>query len=127
LADSLYFYQRFLTQYPTSAFARPARARLEALEWAIAQQVDGVPDYARFIQVYPDSAWVPQAQARLTELAEQDARRQDINARVNCPQLQDRLHAYTTAVEQTLADIVPLSPDLRARPGVCADGLPHFL
>jgi len=83
LADNPYFYQRFLTQYPTSAFARQAHARLEALEWAVVQQVDGVPDYARFVRAYPDSVWVPQAQARLTELEEQDTRRQDTNARVN--------------------------------------------
>src|SRR2546426_297424 len=108
LADNPYFYQSFLTQYPTSAFARQARARLEALEWAVVQQVDGVPDYARFIRAYPDSVWVPQAQARLTELEEQDARRQDTNARVNCPQLQNRVHAYTSAVEQVLADMAQL-------------------
>ena len=123
LADSSYFYQRFLTQYPTSAFARHARTRLEALEWAVVQQVDGVPDYARFIRAYPDSVWVPQAQARLTALEEQDARRQDLNARVNCPQLQDRVHAYATAVEQTLADMAQLPPDRRQRPRPEYDGL----
>src|SRR5919205_195427 len=48
LADSPYFYQRFLTQYPTSAFARQAGARLEALEWAAVQPVDGIADYDRF-------------------------------------------------------------------------------
>src|SRR4029450_6476004 len=111
LADSPYFYQRFLTQYPTSAFAPHARARLEALEWAVVQQVDGVPDYTRFVRTYPDSVWLPQAQARLTELAEQDARSQDINAHVNCPQLQDRVHAYTTAVEQTLAEVAQRTSD----------------
>ncbi len=126
LADSPYFYQRFLSQYPTSAFARHARARLEALEWAVVQRVDGVPDYARFIRAYPDSVWVPQAQARLTELEEQDARRQDTNARVNCPQLQDRVHAYTTAVEQVLADMAQLSPDQRQRPRLNATDLPHL-
>ena len=123
LADNPYFYQRFLTQYPTSAFARQARARLEALEWAVVQQVDGVPDYARFVQAYPDSVWVPQAQARLTELEEQDTRRQDINARVNCPQLQDRVHAYTTAVEQTLEDMAQLPPDKRQQPRLSATDL----
>jgi hypothetical protein len=126
LADNPYFYQSFLTQYPTSAFARQARARLEALEWAVVQQVDGVPDYARFIRAYPDSVWVPQAQARLTELEEQDARRQDTNARVNCPQLQDRVHAYTTAVEQTLADMAQLPPDRRQRPRLSTTDLPHL-
>jgi hypothetical protein len=126
LADSPYFYQRFLTQYPTSAFARHARARLEALEWAVVQKVDGVPDYARFIRAYPDSVWVPQAQARLTELEEQNARSQDINARVNCPQLQDRVHAYTTAVEQTLADMAQLPPDRRQRPRLSTTDLPHL-
>src|SRR5215510_2221166 len=126
LADSPYFYQRFLTQYPTSAFVPHARARLEALEWAVVQQVDGVPDYARFIRAYPLSVWVPQAQARLTELEEQDIRRQDINAHVNCPQLQDRLHAYTTAVEQTLADMAQLPPDRRQRPRLSTTDLPHL-
>lgn len=126
LADSPYFYQQFLTQYPTSAFAPQARARLEALDWAVVQQVDGAPDYARFIQIYPDSVWAPQAQARLTELEEQDARRQDINARINCPQLQDRVHAYTTAVEQTLADMARLSPDQRQRPLLSTTELPHL-
>jgi hypothetical protein len=126
LADSPYFYQRFLTQYPTSAFVRQARARLEALDWAVVQQVDGAPDYARFIQTYPDSVWTPQAQARLTELEEQDARRQDINARINCPQLQDRVHAYTTAVEQTLADMAQLLPAQRQRPLLSTTDLPHL-
>ncbi len=112
LADSPYFYQRFLSQYPTSAFARHARARLEALEWAVVQRVDGVPDYARFIRAYPDSVWVSQARARLTELEEQAARRQDTHARVNCPQLQDRVHAYASAVEQTLADMAQHLPHL---------------
>jgi hypothetical protein len=126
LADNPYFYQRFLTQYPTSAFARHARARLEVLEWALVQQVDGVPDYARFIRTYPDSVWVPQAQARLTELEEQDTRRQDTNARVNCPQLQDRVHAYTTAVEQTLADMAQLPPDKRQQSRLSAADLPHL-
>ena len=126
LADSPYFYQRFLTQYPTSAFVRHARARLEALDWAVVQQVDGVPDYARFIQTYPDSVWGPQARARLTELEQQDARRQDINARINCPQLQDRVHAYTTAVEQTLADMAQLLPDQRQRPLLSTTDLPHL-
>jgi hypothetical protein len=126
LADSPYFYQRFLTQYPASAFARHARARLEALEWALVQQVDGVPDYARFIRAYPDSVWAPQARARLTELEEQDTRRQDANARVNCPQLQDRVHAYTTAVEQTLADMTQLPPDKRQQPRLSAADLPHL-
>jgi hypothetical protein len=126
LADNPYFYQRFLTQYPTSAFARRARARLKALEWAVVQQVDGVPDYARFIRAYPDSVWVPQAQARLTELEEQDTRRQATNARVNCPQLQDRVHAYATAVEEVLADMAQLSPDQRQRPRLNATDLPHL-
>ena len=126
LADSPYFYQRFLTQHPTSAFARHARTRLEAWEWAVVQQVDGVPNYARFIQTYPDSVWVPQAQARLTELEQQEARRQDTNARVNCPQLQDRVHAYTTAVEQTLADMAQLPPDQRQRPLLSTTNLPHL-
>ena len=125
-ADSSYFYQRFLTQYPTSAFAPQARARLEALEWAVVQQVDGVPDYARFIQTYPDSVRAPQAQARLTELAEQNARRQDLNARVNCPQLQDRVQAYATAVEQTLADMAQLPPERRQRPRLSTTDLPHL-
>ena len=126
LADNPYFYQRFLTQYPTSAFARQARARLEALEWVVVQQVDGVPDYARFIRAYPDSVWVPQAQARLTELEEQDTRRQDTNARVNCPQLQDRVQAYTTAVEQTLEDMAQLPPDKQQQPRLSATDLPHL-
>ncbi len=126
LADSPYFYQRFLTQHPTSAFARHARTRLEALDWAVVQQVDGVPNYARFIRTYPDSVWVPQAQARLTELEQQEARRQDTNARVNCPQLQDRVHAYTTAVEQTLADMAQLPPDQRQRPLLSTTDLPHL-
>src|SRR5262245_4649656 len=126
LADSPYFYRYFLIQYPTSAFAPQARTRLEALEWAAVQQVDGVPDYARFIRTYPDSVWLPQAQARLTELAEQDARSQDINAHVNCPQLQDRVHAYTTAVEQTLADMAQLPPDRRQRPRLSTTDLPHL-
>ena len=78
-ADSAYFYQRFLTQYPTSAFARLAHARLEALDWAVVQQIDGMPDYARFIQAYPDSVRVPQAQARLTELAARDDSHQHAN------------------------------------------------
>jgi hypothetical protein len=90
------------------------------------QQVDGIPDYTRFIQTYPDSVWAPQAQARLAELEEQDARRQDINARVNCPQLQDRVHAYTTAVEQTLADMAQLPPDRRQRPRLSTTDLPHL-
>jgi len=126
LADSPYFYQRFLSQYPTSTFARSARARLEALERAIVQQVDGVPDYASFIRTYPDSVWVPQAQARLTELAAQEARRQDTNARVNCPQLQDRVQAYTTAVEQTLADMAQLPPDKQQQQRLSATDLPHL-
>ena len=126
LADSPYFYQRFLTQHPTSAFARHARTRLEALEWAVVQQVDGVPDYARFIRTYPESVWVPQARARLTELEQQEARRQDTNARVNCPQLQDRVHAYTTAVEQTLADMAQLPSDQRQRPLLSTTNLPHL-
>ena len=126
LADSPYFYQRFLTQYPTSAFAPHARARLEALEWALVQQVDGVPDYARFIRTYPDSVWVSQARVRLTALEEQDARRQDTHARVNCPQLQDRVHAYASAVEQTLADMAQLPPDQRQRPLLSTTDLPHL-
>ena len=126
-ADNPYFYQRFLTQYPTSTFAPQARARLEALEWALVQRVDGVQDYARFIRIYPDSVWVPQARARLTDLEEQDARRQDTNARVNCPLLQDRVHAYTTAVEQTLADMDQLPPDKRQQPRLNATDLPHLL
>jgi hypothetical protein len=126
LADSPYFYQRFLTQYPTSAFAPHARARLEALEWAIVQQVDGMPDYARFLQTYPDSVWAPQARVRLTELEQQDARRQDTNARVNCPQLQDRVHAYTTAVERALADMAQLPPDKRQQARLSATDLPHL-
>jgi hypothetical protein len=126
LADSPYFYQRFLVQYPTSAFTRQARARLEALDWAVVQQVDGAPDYARFIQTYPDSVWVPQARARLIELEEQDARRQDTNARVNCPQLQDRVHAYTTAIEQVLADMARLPPDQRQRTHLNATDLPQL-
>jgi len=126
LADSTYFYQRFLTQHPTSAFARYARARLEALEWAVVQQVDGVPDYARFIRTYPDSVRVRQAQARLTDLEQQETRRQDTNARVNCPQLQDRVHAYTTAVEQTLADMAQLPSDQRQRPLLSTTHLPHL-
>ena len=126
LADNPYFYQRFLAQYPASAFARHARARLEALEWALVQQVDGVPDYTRFIRAYPDSVWAPQARARLTELEEQDTRRQDANARVNCPQLQDRVHAYTTAVEQTLADMTQLPPDKRQQQRLSATDLPHL-
>jgi hypothetical protein len=126
LADNPYFYQRFLTQYPTSAFAHQARVRLEALEWALVQQVDGMPDYARFIRTYPDSVWVPQARARLTELEEQGARGQDTNARVNCPQLQDRVHAYTTAVEQTLADMAQLPPDKRQQSRLGAADLPHL-
>jgi len=107
-------------------FPRQARARLEALEWAVVQQVDGVPDYARFIRAYPESVWVPQAQARLTELEEQDTRRQDTNARVNCPQLQDRVRAYTTAVEQTLEDMTQLPPDKRQQPRLNATDLPHL-
>jgi hypothetical protein len=126
LADNPYFYQRFLIQYPTSAFARQAQARLEALEWALVQQVDGVPDYARFIRAYPDSVWVPQAQTRLTELEEQEARRQDTNARVNCPQLEGRVHAYATAVEQTLADLTQLPPDKRQQPRLNAADLPRL-
>lgn len=126
LADSPYFYQRFLTQYPTSAFAPHARARLEALEWAVVQQVDGGPDYARFIRTYPDSVWAPQARARLTELEQQDAGRQDTNARANCSQLQDRVRAYTTAVEQTLADMAQLPPDRRQRPRLSTTDLPHL-
>jgi hypothetical protein len=125
-ADSAYFYQRFLTQYPTSAFAPQAQVRLEALEWAAVQQVDGVPDYARFIQTYPDSVRAPQAQARLTELAEQNARSQDLNARVNCPQLQDRVQVYATAVEQTLADMAQLPPERRQRPRLSTTDLPHL-
>jgi hypothetical protein len=126
LADSAYFYRRFLTQYPTSAFARQARARLEALDWAVVQQVDGVPDYTRFLQIYPDSVWAPQARARLTALEEQDTRRQDTNARVNCPQLQDRVHAFTTAVEQVLADMAQLPSDQRQRLRLSAADLPHL-
>jgi hypothetical protein len=126
LADNPYFYQRFLAQYPTSAFAQHARARLEALEWAVVQQVDGIPDYTRFIRTYPDSVWVPQARARLTELEEQNTRRQDTNARVNCPQLQDRVQAYTTTVEQTLADMAQLSPDKQQQPRLSATDLPHL-
>jgi hypothetical protein len=126
LADSPYFYQRFLSQYPTSAFTRHARSRLEALEWAVVQQVDGVSDYARFIRTYPDSVWVSQAQARLTELEQQEARRQDTNARVSCPQLQDRMHAYTTAVAQTLTDMAQLPPDQRQRPLLSTTDLPHL-
>jgi len=126
LADNPYFYQRFLTQYPTSAFAHHARARLEALEWAVVQQVDGVPDYTRFIRTYPDSVWVPQARARLTELEEQDARRQDTNRRVNCPRLQDRVQAYTSAVEQALADMAQLPPDQQQRSRLSATDLPHL-
>jgi hypothetical protein len=113
-------------QYPTSAFAPHARARLEALEWDLVQQVDGVSNYARFIRAYPDSVWVPEARARLTALEEQDARRQDANARVNCPQLQDRVHAYATAVEQTLADMAQLPPDKRQQPRLNATDLPHL-
>ena len=126
LADSPYFYQRFLTQYPTSAFARHARARLEALDWVVVQQVDGIPDYARFIQTYPDSIWVPQARARLAELEEQDTRRQDTNARINCPQLQDRVRVFTTAVEQVLADMARLPSDQRQRTRLSATDLPHL-
>ena len=126
LADNPYFYQRFLAQYPTSAFAQHARARLEALEWAIVQQVDGIPDYTRFIRTYPDSVLVPQARARLTELEEQDTRRRDTNARVNCPQLQDRVRAYTTAVEQALADMAQLPPEQRQQPRLNATDLPHL-
>ena len=126
LADSSYFYQRFLTQYPTSAFARQARTRLEVLDWAVVQQVDGVPDYTRFLQTYPDSVWVPRARARLAELEEQDARRHDTNARVNCPQLQDRVHAYATAVEQVLVDMAQLPPDRRQRPRLSTTDLPHL-
>ena len=126
LADNPYFYQRFLIQYPNSAFARQARTRLEALEWATVQQVDGVPDYTRFIRTYPDSVWVPQAQARLTELEEQDARRQDTNARVNCPQLEERVRAYTTAVEQVLTDMTQLPPDKRQQPRLNATDLPRL-
>ena len=125
-AESTYLYQIFLIQYPTSVFAPHARSRLAALEWAVVQQVDGVPDYARFIRAYPDSVWVPQAQARLTELAEQNARRQDINAYVNCPQLQDRVQDYTTAVEQTLADMAQLPPERRQRPRLSTIDLPHL-
>jgi hypothetical protein len=125
-ADSVYVYQRFLTQYPTSVFARQAWVRLEALEWAAVQQVDGVPDYTRFIRAYPDSVWRPQAQARLTELAEQDARRQEINARVSCPQLQDRVQVYAAAVEQTLADMAQLPPERRQRPRLSTTDLPHL-
>jgi len=125
-ADSPYFYQRFLTQYPTSAFVPHAHTRLEALEWALVQQVDGIPDYARFIRTYPDSAWVPQARVRLTELEELDTRRQDANARVNCPQLQDRVYTYTTAVEQTLADMAQLPPDKRQLSRLSGADLPHL-
>ena len=125
-ADNPYFYQRFLAQYPTSAFARPARARLEELEWAIVQQVDGVPDYTRFIQTYPDSVWAPQARARLNEREQQEARGQETNARVSCPRLEDRVHAYTTAVDQVLADMDKLSPEQRQRPRLNATDLPHL-
>lgn len=125
-ADNPYFYQRFLAQYPTSAFARPARTRLEALEWAIVQQVDGVSDYTRFIQIYPDSVWVPQARARLAELEQQEARSQETNARVSCPRLEDRVHAYTTAVDQVLADMDKLSSEQRQRPRLNATDLPHL-
>ena len=126
LADSAYFYQRFLMQYPTSAFARLARTRLEALDWAVVQHIDGMPDYARFIQAYPDSVRVPQAQARLTELAEQDNSRQNANERLNCPQLQDRVRAYTAAVEQVLADMAQLPPDKRQRSRLSNTDLPHL-
>ncbi len=80
----------------------------------------------RFIQTYPDSVWAPQARARLTELEQQDARRQDINAHLNCPQLQDRVRAYTTAVEQTLADMAQLLPEQRQRPILSTADLPHL-
>jgi hypothetical protein len=126
LADSAYFYQRFLAQYPTSAFAGLARIRLEALDWAVVQHIDGMPDYARFIQAYPDSVRVPQAQTRLLELAEQDNSRQRTNAHVNCPQLQDRVRAYTTAVEQVLADMAQLPPDKRQRSLLSNTDLPHL-
>ena len=125
-ADSAYFYQRFLTQYPTSDFARLARTRLEALDWAVVQQIDGMPDYARFIQAYPDSVRVPQAQARLTELAARDDSHQHANERVNCPQLQDRVHAYTTAVEQVLADMAQLPSEKRQRSRLSNTDLPHL-
>ena len=125
-ADSAYFYQRFLMQYPSSAFARLARIRLEALDWAIVQHVDGMPDYARFMQVYPDSVRGPQAQTRLLELAEQGNGRQRANERMNCPQLQDRVRAYTAAVEQVLVDIAQLAPDKRQRSLLSNTDLPHL-
>jgi len=59
-------------------------------------------------------------------LEEQDARRQDTHARVNCPQLQDRVQAYASAVEQTLADMAQLPPDQRQRPLLSTTDLPHL-
>jgi hypothetical protein len=126
LADSAYFYQRFLTQYPTSAFAPLARIRLEALDWAVVQHIDGIPDYARFMQAYPDSVRMPQAQTRLIELAEQDNSHQRANERVNCPLLQDRVRAYTAAVEQVLVEIAQLPPDRRQRSLLSNTDLPHL-
>src|SRR5262249_56673534 len=116
----------FVTQYRLSGFARQGGGRFEALEWAVVQQFDGVPDYARFIRAYPDSVWAPQAQTRLTELKEQEVRRQDTNARVNCPRLEGRVHAYTTAVEQTLADMTQLPPDTQQQPRLTATDSPHL-
>ena len=126
LADSPYFYQRFLTQYPTSAFARHARARLEVLAWTEAQYIDGAGDYARFIQAYPESVRVPQAQARLEELIHVQDRRQREHEVLSCPQLEARVRAYTAAVEQALAAMAQLPPAQRQGPRLSATDLPQL-
>jgi len=125
-ADHPYFYQRFLTQYPTSAFARDARARLAALAWAAVQHVDGAGDYARLLQAYPESVWVPQAQARLEELIHVQDKRHHDNEVLSCPQLEERVRAYTAAVEQMRAAMAQLPPDQRQRPRLSAADLPQL-
>lgn len=110
-ANSPYFYARFLAQYPNSAFVPQARTRLEALTWEDVQKGNGPGDYARFIRMYPDSVWVPQAWARLATLEQERDRRQHDNERVNCPQLEDRVRAYTAAVQHAVTAMQQLPPD----------------
>src|SRR5262245_15794096 len=109
-ANNPYFYARFLAQYPDSAFVPQARTRLEALTWEDVQKGNGPGDYARFIRMYPDSVRVPQARARLETLEQERDRRQDDNERLNCPQLEDRVHAYTAAVQHAVTAMQQLPP-----------------
>src|SRR5262249_57531456 len=95
-------------------------------EWAMEKGGGGMGEYTRFLQTYPNRVWVPQAQTRLTELEQQNARSQETNAHVSCPQLEERVHAYTDAVDQVLADMDQLSPEQRQRPRLNAGDLPHL-